>query len=108
MKRLSVVLRSDTRHGIRQSTPQIVLLTRGNNPITIRRATNRFQRFYEAFLSTLGNQKTAQNGYFSWFLSIYLTIAAIFNQNVYVFKPHMMPRVQAFDKIIIPNLLPLV
>ena len=108
MKRPSVVLRPNTRHRIRQNTSQNVLLTWGNNPITIRRATNGFQRFYEAFLSTLGSQKTAQNGYFSWFLSIYLTIAAIFNQNVYVFRPHMLPRVQVFDKIIRPDLLPLV
>ena len=83
-------------------------MTRGNNPVTIRLANNRFQRFYEAFLSTLGSQKTAQNGYFSWFLIIYLTIESIFNQNVYVFKSHMMPRVQVFDKIIRPDLLPLV
>ena len=108
MKWRSVILRPHTRCGIRQNTRQTFLLTRGNNPVTIRRATNRFQRFYEAFLSTLGSQKTAQNGYFSWFLIIYLTIAAIFNQNVYVFKPHMMPRVQVFDKRIRPNLLPLV
>ena len=83
-------------------------MTRGNNFIIVIHATIRFQRFYEAFLSTLGSQKTAQNGYFSWFLIIYLTIAAIFNQNVYVFKPHMMPRVQVFDKIIRLDVLPLV
>ena len=83
-------------------------MTWGNNFITIIHATVRFQRFCETLLSALSSQKTAQNGYFSWFLSIYLTIAAIFNQNVYVFKPHMMPRVQVFDKIIRPDLLPLV
>ena len=81
-------------------------MTRGNNFITIIHATVRFQRFYEALLSALSNQKTAQNGYFSWFLSIYLTIAAIFNQNMDVFKPHMIPCVQVFDNIIIPDLLP--
>ena len=51
-------------------------------------------------------KKTAQDGNFSWFLSIYLTIAAIFNQNVYVFKPHMMSRIQVFVKIIRPDPLP--
>ena len=108
MKRLSVVLLPNTRHGIRQNTLQNDLLTRGNNLITTRRATNRFQRFYEAFLSTLGSQKTAQNDCFSWFFSVYLTIAAIFNQNVYVSKPLMISRVQVFDRIIILDFLPLV
>ena len=83
-------------------------MTRGNNFITVIHATVRFQRFCEAFLSALSSQKTAQNGYFSWFLSIYLTIAAIFNQNMDVFKPHMIPCVQVVDKIIRLDLLPLV
>ena len=80
----------------------------GNNFITIERATNRFQRFYEAFLSTLDDQKQLKMATFSFFFSIYLTIAAVFNQTVDVFKPHMMSRVQVFDKIIRRDILPLV
>ena len=67
MKRLSIVLRQDTRHGIWQNIRQIVLLTQGNNPIKIIRASDRFQRLYEAFLSTLGSQKTAQMATFLGF-----------------------------------------
>ena len=50
-------------------------------------------------------QHWAQNGYFSGFLRIYLTIAAIFNQNVYVSKPNSIRHIEVFDEIIKLDLL---
>ena len=97
MKRLSVMLRPSTQRITRQN----VRLTRSKNPSTIRRATNRFQWFYEPFLSTLSSEKTAQNCYFSGFLRI-------FNQNAYVYKPNSIPHIEVFDEIIRLDLLPLV
>ena len=94
MKRLSVMLRPSTQRITRQN----VRLTRSKNPSTIRRATNRFQWFYEPFLSTLSSEKTAQNCYFSGFLRI-------FNQNVYVYKPNSIPHIEVFDEIIKLDLL---
>ena len=52
-------------------------------------------------------KKTAEDDCLSFFEQL-LNNYSYFNQNVYVFKPRMMPRVQVFDKIIRLDLLPLV